>query len=285
MIRVFDWEVPCDKRFPDGTSALRIPDNLISKIESPTCRMPVIEWYYENDAEFLQVAYLTGWLKAHNVFRKVQLFMPYIPNARNDRVQNEGDVFTLRYFCDLINSLNFDMVRVLDPHSFVVCGMIERLYVYTPAIHIACAIDTIEEKTGEQVAVFYPDEGSMKRYTNLWKDYNPDYNRPYAFGVKKRDWNTGNIQGLQLLQEENIVGKNVLIIDDICSRGGTFYHSAKALKEAGAKGIYLWVTHCENTILDGDLINMPEVLQVFTTDSILTKEHPKIVKMTTKYWR
>ena len=42
---------------------------------------------------------------------------------------------------------------------------------------------------------------------------------------------------------ELIDGSRVLIVDDLCSRGGTFYHSAKKLKELGAKEIYLYISH------------------------------------------
>ena len=69
---------------------------------------------------------------------------------------------------------------------------------------------------------------------------------------------------------------NILIIDDICSKGGTFYHSAKRLKEAGAANIYLYITHCENTIHEGELLNSDLIKHIYTTDSILTKTHEKI---------
>ena len=78
------------------------------------------------------------------------------------------------------------------------------------------------------------------------------------------------------MNKEVVNGKDVLIIDDICSRGGTFYHSAKALKEAGAKNIYLYVTHCENTILEGELLTSGLIEKVYTTNSIFTKEHEMI---------
>ena len=71
----------------------------------------------------------------------------------------------------------------------------------------------------------------------------------------------------------------MLIIDDICSKGGTFYHSAKKLKELGAKNIYLYISHCENTILQGDLLTSGLIERVFTTDSIFTKSHEKIEVM------
>lgn len=278
MISFCGCKVDLSKRFPDGTSALRMSEEVLECL-CKTAR-PQIVWRYENDAEFLQLVYITDWIRSLSFDSKIELVLPYIPNARNDRVQNAEDVFTLKSFCRLINDLQFIRVSVMDPHSHVVCGLLDRIDIIKPDAQIASVIDAIEENTGETIALFYPDEGSMKRYSGLWKNsIVEDHSRPYAFGVKKRDWETGNIQGLQLMQVENIVGKNVLIIDDICSRGGTFYHSAKALKDAGAKQIFLWVTHCENTILQGDLINMPEVSIIYTTDSIFTGSHDKIIKL------
>jgi ribose-phosphate pyrophosphokinase len=100
---------------------------------------------------------------------------------------------------------------------------------------------------------------------------------PYAFGIKKRDWTTGKIEGLDVAGSvDKIKDSNILIIDDICSRGGTFYHSAKKLKELGAKKIYLYITHCENTILEGELLTSGLIERVYTTNSIFTKEHEKI---------
>ena len=71
--------------------------------------------------------------------------------------------------------------------------------------------------------------------------------------------------------------------DDICAYGGTMYHSAKKLKEMGAGDVYMYVTHCENSILEGDLINSGLVKKIFTTDSIFNKEHPLIEVMEVEY--
>jgi ribose-phosphate pyrophosphokinase len=104
------------------------------------------------------------------------------------------------------------------------------------------------------------------------KRYSGEFDIPYAFGMKKRDWKTGNILGLDLVNPENIEGKNVLIVDDICSRGGTFYHSAKALKAAGAKSVSLYITHCEKSIAHGDLPASQLIDHVYTTHSILPED-------------
>ena len=126
----------------------------------------------------------------------------------------------------------------------------------------------------DDTILFFPDEGSVKRYSSL-----PKYCGPYAFGIKRRNWLTGAIEGLDIVGDtEKIKGRNILIVDDICSKGGTFYHSASKLKELGASNIYLYVTHCENSIYDGELLkNNGLIEKIYTTDSILTNtESPKI---------
>ena len=103
----------------------------------------------------------------------------------------------------------------------------------------------------------------MKRYAG-------GFQMPYAFGMKKRDWETGQILGLDIINADVVKDKNILIVDDICSYGGTFYHSAKALKEAGAKSVSLYVTHCEKSITSGSLASSDGLIDhVYTTKSIL----------------
>ena len=69
----------------------------------------------------------------------------------------------------------------------------------------------------------------------------------------------------------------MLIIDDISSTGSTFFHSANALKKLGVNEVALYVTHCENTILDGELVkDTSPIDRIYTTNSILRNEHKKI---------
>ena len=75
---------------------------------------------------------------------------------------------------------------------------------------------------------------------------------------------------------DKVAGKDILIVDDICSKGGTFFYTAKALKDAGANRIFLYVTHCENTVLDGEMIKSGLIDKIYTTNSIFTKEHESI---------
>ena len=94
------YEVKQD-HFPDNTLHVSFPDHEIY----------AIEWKYESDAELFTLICA----RRHYAKYDILLVLPYIPHARMDRVKDETDVFTLKYFCEIINSLNFSRVFVLDP--------------------------------------------------------------------------------------------------------------------------------------------------------------------------
>lgn len=260
MIRINNMPLETG-HFPDGTLLTHIPVPREDKV--------TISWLYENDAETLAVVYAANHLKAHGC-ENLHLYMPYVPNARQDRVKAEEDVFTLKYFAGIINSLGFKTVTVLDPHSSVSEALIDRVVVDKPKGFIEAVIKKIEAEEGQVPSMFYPDEGAGKRYSGM-------INLPYAFGIKKRDWKSGKIQGLDVAGDvESIAGRSILIVDDICSRGGTFYFAAKRLKELGAGNIYLYITHCENTILEGEVLTSGLIRRVYTTNSIFTRNHENI---------
>lgn len=253
MIRVCNINLYPD-HFPDNTLLLKLSDKIIEACE--TADRIVIDWLYSNDAELFTLICVKRYIDEHFFNCRVYLCVPYVPHARMDRVKNDEDVFTLKYFCEVINSLHFDGVLVRDAHSNVSLALLNNV-VEEPVKPFI--LESINQSGAD--ALFFPDEGAMKRYSSM-------FNMPYAFGMKKRDWETGQILGLDIINEDNIKNKNVLIVDDICSKGGTFYHSAKALKAAGAKNISLYITHCEDTIAWGDLPDSGLIDQVYTTKSI-----------------
>ncbi len=259
MIKVDGVEIK-QGQFPDHTLLMKFDPHSSDFV----CDRSAIkvEWIYENDAELFALICVKKHLDRHFTNPHVILFMPYIPHARMDRVKGNEDVFTLKYFCEIINSLKFDTVWVRDAHSNVSLALLDNVIDEGVVRYVRKAIN----QSGAE-ALFFPDEGAMKRYADLFK------NMPYAFGMKKRDWKTGQIQGLDLVNPENIVGKKVLFVDDICSRGGTFYHSAKALHAAGAAEVNLYITHCEFTIHEGDLRERGLINQIYTTDSILRQTY------------
>lgn len=279
MFRLYAAEAIYDikrESFPDGTLHMSVPAGDIRSIE----------WFYEDDAELFMLICIKRHLDASPYQRsKVRLALPYIPHARMDRVKEENDVFTLKYFAEIINSLNFHTVDVVDAHSNVSLALIDRVNPIDVAPYIMSAINhCVYDITGgvghndrmrayDNFMLFFPDEGAMKRYS----EHSPV---EFAFGMKKRDWKTGKILGLNVINGDKVRDKNILIVDDICSRGGTFYHSAKALKELGAKNIYLYVSHAENTMVEGEMYNTPGLVErIYTLETIFNKENDTLNKV------
>lgn len=263
MIKL-DGKIVQQEHFPDNSLRIEpINDHIFDLSWMGMFPNPKrVTWHYESDAELFTIICL----RKHFANKEMILEMPYCPHARMDRVKNSNEFFTLKHFADVINDLNFLEVRIYDPHSNVCSALINNVKVIPPYNEVQKALKSIDSTN---LVAFYPDEGAMKRGTDYMTG-------AYAFGIKKRDWNTGKILGLELMNKEVVDGKDILIIDDICSRGGTFLHSAKALKEAGARNIYLYITHCENTILEGELLTNGLIEKVYTTNSIFTKEHEMI---------
>ena len=244
----------CNNLYPDHTLNLKFPD-----VNADLCG---ICWNYESDAELFALICIR---KHYN--EKVVLTLPYIPHARMDRVKNKTDNFSLKHFCDVINWLDFEKVFVFDPHSNVSVALLNNVVVIDNSKLFKWAVRSINS---DNLVAFYPDEGSMKRYSG-----NSDL--PYTFGYKLRNWEDGKILSYKILDEEMVKGKDVVIVDDICSRGGTFFHAANALKEAGAANIYLVVSHCEDTISLGSIFyNKDLIKDIFTTNSIFTIDTSRV---------
>ena len=239
-------------KYPDNTVKIDIPSNFILTFTT----IQTIKWEYENDAEFMIVAFIKKHLDEYKVFPGVKteasLVMHYIPNARMDRVKDDREVFTLKHFAGMINSLDFKQVSVFDPHSTVSEALFKNIVIERDKLNqvIGDVINRVKNEFGDDLVIFYPDEGAQKRYHNgVLKD-----NGYIAFfGNKIRDWKTGEIKGLNIETHSDksvdyLKDKTVLIIDDIISAGGTVYYSIKELEKYGVKNVCCYTSHLENTM-------------------------------------
>ena len=234
-----------------------------------------ITWLYESDKELFSLYCISESIRENFPQLQQALMMPYIPNARFDRVKDSCECFTLKYFAEIINGLDFVRVVVTDPHSDVSTALINHVEVIRGASYITQTCSKVlKTEPSRNLVIYFPDSGSLKRYSEFVSD---DY--PIVYGIKNRDWKTGEILGIEIHGDTDKLDENtaILMIDDICSKGGTFYYGSKELNKYGCKDMYLYVTHCENTILDGELLKEDSLFKkVFTTRSIFTKEHEKV---------
>ena len=284
MIKVNDTVIDI-QHFSDGSQKLvgiHIPERL--KGDKYTSLFEIV-WKYENESELVTLIYIVNYIRDIYVRNNyITLQMLWVPNARMDRVESENDVFTLKYFSQIINSLKFNKVIVLDPHSRVTNALIDRVKVIPAEHFIQKAIKEITtkytfEKDFNDYLVCFPDNGAFERYSNL-KCFD---GFTKIFGKKHRDWETGKIVKLDLNVDEDVVrGKNVFIVDDMISSGETLYQFIQKLKSYGALQVYIYCSHLENRIMTEPENNLRQLLDsggircIFTTDSLFNQTHPKI---------
>lgn len=230
----------------------------------------VFELKYESDADIAKLIIVKNYITENFIDADCILHMNYIPYSRMDR-KIEGFIFSLKYFCKIINELNFAEVVVLDPHSYVSTALLDRVKEFSiiPLVNLVLQYETIDY-------IFYPDNGAYKRYGEVLKF---DTQKRTFYGSKKRDLQTGKITGYNLVDAPDLIGKNILIVDDLCAKGFTFMKAGEALKLAGAKRVVLYVTHCEETIYRGELLTTNVIDHIYTTNSILQNFNEKITKM------
>ncbi len=262
MITVNGTEIK-PERFPDGTYLLSVPENKRSDEHNILFR-----WVYQSNEEMILLYMLSKHYR--NSGHDVQyLDMPYVPNARMDRTQTGKEVFTLKYFCDFINDLKFTEVWVFDPHSSVTPALLNNCRTFGPEGHIYALMERLTDKNLVS-HLFFPDEGAVKRYAKSTKF-------PYLYGEKIRDFATGKIKSLKVINQSETPVKGVLIVDDLCSYGGTFVLAAKCLSELSISNIYLYVSHCEQSIVAGKIPEDVNIKHVYIgSESMYDNSNPKI---------
>lgn len=250
------------KKFSDGTVAI---DDILKN------NFTKITWKYDSDEELFQLYCLTHYLRENGV-KHIELDMPYIPNARMDKIISNSSIHTLKYFADFLNDLHFDKVYVFDPHSDISVNLINNIVVHTPEKYIENVLKLIKT---DNLFFFFPDKEAMDRYSEIIKKYDI----PYLFGIKQRDYDKGNVVSLTISNDKNIELKdmNVLIVDDIFSSGETIKYSIDLLKKYNVDKIYVFVSHCENRIIENSLLKNKMIDKLFTTDSIFRKEISSVV--------
>jgi len=178
--------------------------------------------------------------------KDVNLYLPYFPYSRQDRSTEPGDPFSLRVFCEILKSQNFNSVSTLDAHSLVTETLMGRNF--TNLLPYQSIQDFMyglflkrHLKDNGKITLVAPDAGAAKRVENIAKSVGIGYytKTKVALALKTRDPYTGNITGYRVLDE---LSDQCILIDDLCDGGRTFIEFAKSLQNR-PKFLALFVTH------------------------------------------
>lgn len=250
------------KKFPNGESLINSENLKIKEHE-----VNVIKLKFENDEDITHLIFLKGHLDELRI--NCSLEIAYMPYSRMDRTEGVT-VFTLKHLCKMINSLDFEEVSIYEPHSDVSIALLDRVKVIDMSKILTEQVLQKINITEDDLYIVYPDAGAAKRYGKQI-----EYEKVLT-ASKERDFKTGYIKKLDIIGTTQSEKFKAIIVDDLCSKGGTFILTSSKLKEMGATEIYLVVTHCENTIFSGDILKTDLIKKVYTTNSILSREHEKI---------
>jgi len=196
----------------------------------------------------------------------VTVITPYLCYSRKDRKTKSGDPITTRYLAQIFEAVGTDHLVTIDVHNLQAFNNAYRCqtdHLEAKSIFIDYVLENFRD--GE-LAVMSPDFGGVKRAEQFCEVLAKKMNQriPLCYMEKKRS--SGIVSGETIVGEVN--NKNLILIDDLISSGGTMVRVAEACKERGAKAILALATHGifvggAKKLFDCELIN-----EVITTNTI-----------------
>lgn len=231
--------------FPDGTSQ-------VWKIEADPAEYDYntsvcIRWLYESEAEVLHICQLAQLLC--KMYKPIPyISAPFLPYGRQDKEIGNMSTFSRKTVEMLLLNSGISHIETIDAHS--TSNFVESF---------------IPIKFFEQFAdkvICFPDQGAKDRYSECFP------NSVVIYCEKTRDVSTGEITGLNVLGDVDLIGQHVVIVDDICDGGATFIYTAKALDALCPAQIDLAVTHGlfskgQQVLYDAG------ITKIYTTNSLL----------------
>lgn len=220
------------KEFPDGEIYVRILEEIEGKevvVVQSTC--------YPPNQNYMELFLLLDAAKDLDA-EKVSAVVPYLAYARQDERFEPGEAVSLKTVAKLIESSGADEIFTVDLHAHSIESMPETFevsaYNLTAAAVLAEYID--EEYALENPVVLGPDSEAEQWAKRAGEAIDVDWD----FMEKER---LGPEEVEITPRELDVEGRNVIIIDDIISTGGTMVEAIQILEKHGAKDVYAVCTH------------------------------------------
>ena len=176
--------------------------------------------------------------------KNITAVIPYFGYARQDRKVAPRTSISAKLVSNLITKAGADRVVTVDLHAGQIQGFfdipVDNLFA-TPifARHVKKKIKS------KNLICVAPDVGGTERARALGKILNVG-----LAIVDKRRPKPGQSQVMNIIGD--VKGKTCILVDDIIDSGGTIVNAAKALKDRGAKEVYVYITH---GVLSGEAVN------------------------------
>jgi ribose-phosphate pyrophosphokinase len=220
------------RRFPDGEMYLRVVDDV--KNES----VAVIQSIHHTPDELLfEYLLLVDTLKDLGASR-VTAFIPYFAYARQDERFKPGEALSFRTVTKLMESVGTDEIYTIDMHQHRVLKSSEVFKIPAHNLSAMPLLADYIKKTGEvQKPLVIGPDAEAEQWAKIAADR---LGTDYDVFEKKR---LGDAHVEVRPRKSNAKGRDVLIVDDIISTGGTIVEAAKILLSQGANKVAVACTH------------------------------------------
>jgi ribose-phosphate pyrophosphokinase len=228
------------RKFPDGEKYLRVLEDVKGEdaiIIQSVCRTP--------DELLFEYLLLVDALKDLGANR-VLSFLPYFAYARQDERFNPGEALSFKTVVKLIEGVGTDEIYTIDMHQHRVLKSSEVFNIPSHNLSAMPLLADYVEKTGnlEKPLVIGPDMEAEQWAKLVAERLHTDYD---VFEKKRLGAEKVEIRP----RKADAKDRDVLIVDDIISTGGTIVEAVKMLLAQGAKKIDVACTH---PLLVGDAL-------------------------------
>ena len=241
------------KRFNDGESYVHIEKSVrgsIVFIIQPTSP-PV------ND-NLMQLLLITDACKRASA-KEINAVVPYYGYSRQDRKALPREPISAKLVANLIEAAGVDRVITFDLHVDQIQGFfnipVDNLEV------VSLIADYLLDKKLKDVIVVAPDVGGARRARRLAKILNTN-----IAIIDKRRPEHGVAEIMNVIGD--VKNKNCILFDDIIDTAGTITSAAKALKDCGARDIFIAATHAIFSGPAVDKLKDNSIKEVIVTNTI-----------------
>ena len=249
--------------FSGGEVQVKLVDSDFEK-----CSRFFIHAFLHSSEEVIKLLMVTDAIRQVAPNTPINLVMPYISYARQDRVCDSGEALGIKVFANLINTQNYSSVLVWDAHSEVSVALLNNC----TNVKVSALIHSLPYLADILVS---PDAGANKKVFELAKAYPDKFNKVIR-ADKVRDVTTGAITDT-VVYCDDLQGKDVLIVDDIVDGGRTFIELAIKLKEKNVGAIFLYVTH--GIFSKGLEVFEGFIDRIYVANSFISSSNPILIKL------
>jgi len=245
------------KTFPDGEKYLRIHTPVEGK------EVVLIQTMgFMPDRLLMEMLFLTETLKELGA-SKITGVIPYFAYSRQDTSFKRGEVVSFRVVSKLLEFSGIDELYTVDLHLHRITDA-ESLF--NIPCHNLTAMGVIGEFIKENYSLLDPKVLAPDEEAEQWaKAMSEKLGVEYAVMRKVRK---GPTEVEISTDELDVDGRDVVIVDDIISTGGTMATAISIAKRAGARNVLVACTH--PLLIGGalSLIHQAGALEVIGTDTV-----------------